>query len=184
MQPLFPLCRWNNLYRAVYRILQKRSALTESEPNERSSPDGCPRVNSTLRIGTNEEQTHLYLFPFPTAGENLRKRGMVRCTISTTSKPPIRRWSGWGEMFFMKTFPRVRSGLPPQPSEAGAGGKEASSGMRELSPEAEAKDKELVSLSMGGNVFSGGKNVSAHPLDRRKRQEAGRLPVFWLIESL
>ena len=86
--------------------------------------------------------------------------------------PPFADGADGGKCFFReKMFPHIRSGLPPKPNEVGSVGKRQSSGMNELSPKVEASDMELAKPPMGGNVFSGGKNISAHPLRAPARNQ-------------
>jgi len=71
------------------------------------------------------------------------------------AEPPIRRRSGWGEMFFPeeKAFPHIRDRVPIATQRSGCDGKRQSSKMSELSPGAEARDMALAKPLMGGNVF-------------------------------
>ena len=103
--------------------------ITERETDEEDLSGRAERscVPTVFQGLERDEDTDTFLsFPIPTTGENSRKRGIVHCTIQSTSKPPIRRRSGWGEMFFRrKNISAHPLRAPAEAQRSGFGGKEA-----------------------------------------------------------
>ena len=93
------------------------------------------RVTRGITIGRNQSSE----LDSPKKNGNKKKRGTDQWTVRSMVKPPIRRRSGWGEMFFRrkKRFRTSAQGSREKPAGGVSSGKRQSSRMRELSPKAE-----------------------------------------------
>ena len=86
-------------------------------------------------------------------------------------EPPIRRRSGWGEMFFPeeKAFPHIRSGFPRETSRRRFEWEAAEQGSgRSFRREAETEQSGLCDAAHGGKCFFGAFNRILNKLASRK----------------
>ena len=101
-------------------------------------------------------------------------------------KPPIHRWSGWGEMLCMGENPGriVRMNkLPPGPSEAVTAGKGGERERAQVSPKEEPEQSGLCDDVDGGKCYVWGKIPAGLSAWRSHAAAKRRTSIFAELKS-